>query len=138
CFAIIFNRKYYYRRGAVIKRSLRPKEFRTGYRGLHVPRLNKQSLINKAESLRYIRCYTNIPVLTVYYDFKDNNAYYLIAEYVKGVSISELLEDQKGIIRKELQGYLATLKTLKSNRLSGLSGLVIPPYRVIRRTEIDH
>src|SRR3954465_3244944 len=55
CFAVTYERKYYHRGGAFIKKSLRPKEFRTGYRGLHVPRLNKESLMNEAESLRYIR-----------------------------------------------------------------------------------
>lgn len=138
CFAVTFERKYYHRGGAFIKRTLRPREFRTGHRGLYIPRFRKESVINKAELLRYIRHHTNILVPTIYCDFEDEDAYYLVTEYVEGVSMSRLIEDQKAIIREELQRYLATLQTLKSNRLSGPSGIVIPPYRVLRRTEIDH
>lgn len=94
--------------------------------------------MNEAESLRYIRRHTNIPVPTVYCDFTDDDAYYLTTEYIEGVSMSELSEDQQAIVREELQSHIATLKTLKSNRLGGPSGIVIPPHRVMRRTEIDH
>lgn len=69
---------------------------------------------------------------------EDDDAYYLVTEYVEGVSMSSLTEDQKAIVREELQGHLATLQTLKSNRLGGPSGIVIPPHRVLRRTEMDH
>ncbi len=61
CFATTFERKYYHRGGVFIKRNLRPREYRTGYRGLHVPRLGKERLINEAEALRYIRQNTDIP-----------------------------------------------------------------------------
>ncbi|KAB5536139.1 kinase-like domain-containing protein [Coniochaeta sp. 2T2.1] len=138
CFAVTFERKYYHRGEAFIKRTLRPREFRTGHRGLHIPRFRKESVMNEAESLRYIRHHTNIPVPTVYCDFEDEDAYYLVTEYVQGVSMSRLTEDQKAVVRKELQGHLATLQTLKSNRLGGPSGIVIPPYRVLRRTETDY
>ena len=138
CFATTFERKYYHRGGSFVKRCLRPKEFRSGYRGLHMPRLRKESLMNEAESLRYIRLHTNIPVPTVYCDFEDDDAYYLITEYIEGVSMSELSEDQKTSVREELQSYLATLKMLKSKRVGGPSGIVIPPHRVMRRTERDN
>ncbi|KAI0395401.1 kinase-like protein [Xylariaceae sp. FL0594] len=142
CFAITFERKYYRRGGSFIKRTLRPTEFRTGYRGLHVPRLRMESLMNEAESLRYIRQHTDIPVPRVYCDFEDDDAYYLVTEYVEGVGMSDLSsDDQKAVVRRELESHLATLKkTLTFNRLGGPSGIVIPPYRVLRRTEpeTDH
>lgn len=138
CFAMTFERKYYHRGECFIKRSLRPREFRTGYRGLHIPRLRKESLMNEAASLRYIRQHTNIPVPTVYCDFEDDDAYYLVTSYVEGVSMSSLPEHQKAVVQGELEIHLATLRTLKSNRLGGPSGIVIPPYRVLRRTEKDH
>lgn len=137
CFAVTFERKYYHRGGAFIKRSLKPKEFRVGFRGLYVPRLRKQRLENEAESLRYIRRHTDIPVPTVYCDFEDDDAYYLVTEYVEGVAMSELQEDQKVTVRKELEGHLEKLKALKSNQLGGPSGIVIPPYRVFQHTECD-
>lgn len=138
CFAITFERKYYHRGGTFIKRCLRPAEFQTGFRGLHDPRLRKESLINEADSLRYILSHTDIPVPKVYCDFEDDDAYYLIMEYVDGVSMSGLEEDQKSIVREELQIHLAKLKTLKSHRMGGPSGIVIPPHRVLRRTSLDN
>ncbi|KAM4060353.1 hypothetical protein HRG_014242 [Hirsutella rhossiliensis] len=74
CIATTFERKYYQRGRVFIKRSLRPNEFRTGYRGLHIPRLGKE-----------------LP--TVYCHFEDDGAYYLITEYIEGVSMSELEEE---------------------------------------------
>ncbi|KJZ72793.1 hypothetical protein HIM_07737 [Hirsutella minnesotensis 3608] len=138
CIATTFERKYYQRGRAFVKRSLRPNEFRTGYRGLHVPRLGKERLINEAESLQFIQQHTDIPVPTVYCHFEDDGAYYLITEYIEGVSMSELPEEQKAIVREELESQRAKLKTLKSCRLGGPSGIVIPPYRVLQRTETDH
>lgn len=137
CVAMTLERKYYCRGNAFIKRSLRTSEYRTGHRGLHVPRLAKETLMNEAETLRYIRRHTNIPVPTIYCDFEDDGAYYLISEYVRGVSMSNLIEDQKAVVREELQGHLATLRTLVSNRMGGPSGIVIPPYRVLRRTKVN-
>ncbi|KAF4462084.1 kinase-like domain [Fusarium albosuccineum] len=116
CIATTFERKYYHRDSVFIKRSLRPNEFRTGYRGLH---------------------HTDIPVPTVYCHFEDDGAYYLITEYIEGVSMSELPEEQKAVVREELESQRAKLKTLKSCRLGGPSGLVIPPYRVLQRTKTD-
>ncbi|KAG9254526.1 kinase-like domain-containing protein [Emericellopsis atlantica] len=136
--ATTFERKYYHREQVFIKRSLRPNEYRTGFRGLHVPRLGKERLINEATSLRFIRQHTNIPVPTVYCHFEDDGAYDLITEYIEGVSMSELLEEQKALVREELENHLATLKTLKACRLGGPSGIVIPPYRVLQHTEMDH
>ncbi|KAK4150136.1 kinase-like domain-containing protein [Chaetomidium leptoderma] len=137
CFAVTCERKYYHRGGSFVKRNLRPKEYRTGARGLVVPRLAKERLRNEAESLRYIRQHTDIPVPAVYSDFEDDDAYYLVTEYVEGVNMADLSDEQKVVVRQELEGYLAKLKTLRSNRIGGPSGIVIPPYRVMRQTKRD-
>lgn len=138
CFATTFERKYYHRGNVLIKRSLRPSEFRTGYRGLHVPRLGKERIKNEAESLRFVRQHTDIPVPTVYCDFENDQAYYLITEYIDGVGMSELSEEQKTIVCKELESQIAKLQNLRSCCLGGSSGIVIPPYRVLRQTETDY
>lgn len=138
CFAVTFERKYYHRGNAFIKRSLRPREFRSGYRGLHVPRLRNESLQNEAACLEYIRATTNVPVPQVYCDFEDDGAYYLITEYIDGVAMSDLSVEDKATVRQELEQHIATLQTLRSNRLGGPSGIIIPPYRVMQRTETDH
>jgi tRNA A-37 threonylcarbamoyl transferase component Bud32 len=109
CFAVTYERKYYRRGNAFIKRSLRMAEFRIGYRGIYIPRLAKERPENEAELLKFIRRVTSIPVPNVLSDFEDDGAYYIITEYVEGVAMSELCEEQKGAVCGELEGYLAAL-----------------------------
>lgn len=135
--AVTFERKYYQRGQIFTKRSLRPRKYRTGYRELHIPRVGKERLMNEAMSLRYIREMTNIPVPTVYCDFEDDQAYYLMIEYVDGVGMSELRDWQKTTVLEELHQHLTTLKNLRSKHIGGPSGIVVPPYRVTRSTEND-
>jgi len=137
CFGITFERKYYERSGTFIKRCLRPKEFRTGYHGLYVPRLRNERLKNEAASLRYVKEHTDIPVPVVYCDFEDDEAYYLITEYIPGINMADLEDEQKETVKAEVQRHLRTLRTLKSSRLGGPNGIVIPPYRVHDLTKQD-
>jgi aminoglycoside phosphotransferase (APT) family kinase protein len=137
CFAATFERKYYHCQGVFIKRSLRPREFRTGHAGLHVPRLGNETLKNEAACMRYIHEHTKIPVPQLYCDFEDDEAHYLVMEYVEGESMSSLREDQKLVVQEELQKHLAVLRTLRSTRMGGPTGIVIPPYRVERQTASD-
>lgn len=120
CFGIIFERKYYRRGNAFIKRNLRPREYRTGYKGLHIPRMGKERLKNEASCLEYIRQHTDIPVPQVYCHFEDDDAYYLITEYIEGVGMSALLEDQKSKVQKELVAHVDKLKSLTARSLGGL------------------
>lgn len=129
CIATTFERKYYHCGSVFIKRSLRPNEFRIGYRGLNVPLLGKERLKNEAESLQFIQQHTDIPVPRVYCHFEDDQAYYLITEYIQSVSMSELPEGQKAAVREELESQRAKLEldVLPSwwtigNRHSSISG----------------
>ncbi|KAK8150071.1 hypothetical protein G3M48_004275 [Beauveria asiatica] len=137
CIATTFERKYYHRGPVFIKRSLRPREYQTGYRGIHIPPLGKQRLINEAESLQFIRQHTDIPVPTVYCHFLDDDAYYIITEFVDGISMADLSDERKSIVGNELERHTAKLKTLRSSRLGGPSGIVVPPYRVLKLAESD-
>lgn len=93
--------------------------------------------MNEAESLRFIHQHTAIPVPKLYYGFLDDDAYYIVTEYVDGVSMADLSDEQKLIVCKELEHHQATLKTLRSSRLGGPSGIVIPPYRVLKLAETE-
>ncbi len=73
----------------------------------------------------------------VYCDFEDDQAYYVATEYVDGVNMSSLSEEQRAIVHKELSTHLTKLTTLRSSRIGGPSGIVVPPYRVMRQTETD-
>ncbi len=137
CLATSSDRKYYRRGNAFIKRCLRPREFLAGPQGIHIPRLRKESLKNEADTLRFISRHTGIPVPLLFCDFEDDDAYYLITQYIEGVSMADLPDHQKDVVVAELEGHLAQLKTLKSTRMGGPTGIVIPPYRVLCETERD-
>ena len=87
--------------------------------------------------MRYIRQHTDIPVPAVYCDFEDDEAYYLITEYIQGVAMADLEEAQKATVRAELQHHLNTLKALVSTRVGGPTGITIPPYRAMQLTNKD-
>ncbi|KAK6832108.1 hypothetical protein RU639_002550 [Aspergillus parasiticus] len=88
CIALTFERGYYRHDNLFIKRILRPSEFRTGYKGLHIPRLGKERLENEVEVLQFIRRVRNIPVPQLYGAFEIDGSYLLIMEYVEGISMS--------------------------------------------------
>ncbi|KAH8590023.1 kinase-like domain-containing protein [Bisporella sp. PMI_857] len=135
CFGSSFERKYYKKAGIFVRRSLRESEYRTGINGLYVPKLPKERLRNEAESLIFVRESTNVPVPQLYHHFEHDGAYYIAMEYVKGVCMSKLSEDQKRLVGKEIEIHLSTMHNLKSNKIGGPSGIIIPPCRVIRKIE---
>lgn len=97
------ERAYYAPDGIIIKRILRPSEWETTLSGtLHIPRLGKERLPNEAESLRFIRQNTNIPVPTLYGAFEVDGSYFLLMEYIDGIDMTMLSEDQKEIVCAEL------------------------------------
>jgi len=92
--------------------------------------------------MRYIRRVTNIPVPTLYGAFEVDDAFMLITEYIDGVAMSKLSEDQKEIVLLEVQQHLTSLRGIKSDTLggpseTGHSGIVIPPHRVMWIAEDD-
>ncbi|KAJ6086101.1 hypothetical protein N7486_010382 [Penicillium sp. IBT 16267x] len=86
-------------------------------------------------ALRFIRRSSNIPVPTLYGAFEVDDSFILIIEHVDGVSMSDLSEDQKSVVRTEVEQHLATLRGIKSNTIGGPSGIVLPPYRVMRLSD---
>lgn len=69
------ERKYCEHGQYIIKRSLRPFEYLTGYKGVHVPPLGTERLKNEAASLQFIRENTDIPVPAVCAHFPEDGAY---------------------------------------------------------------
>lgn len=137
CIALTFERGYYRHDGFFIKRSLRPSEFRTGYKGLHIPRLGKERLQNEAETLQFIRRVSDIPVPQLYGAFEIDDSYLLFMEYIDGISMSQLSKEQKEVVSTELEQYLDILHGIISKTIGGPSGIVIPPYRVMRQSGND-
>ncbi|KAJ5097644.1 hypothetical protein N7456_008365 [Penicillium angulare] len=126
--------RQYYRRGRLfIKRSLRPSEYMTTHKGtIYTPRLGKERLQNEGKCLQFIRETTNIPVPKVYASFDVDDSHFLITDYIEGVGMNELSEDHKRLVWPEVDQHLATLHSLKSNKIGGPSSeIVIPPHRVM-------
>jgi hypothetical protein len=78
--------------------------------------------------MAFITEHTNIPIPKLYYCFEDNEAVYLIIEYIKGVGINELEEEKRKFVEKELEVYLEVLKEMKSKFWGGPSGIVYCLY----------
>lgn len=51
--------------------------------------------------------------------------------------MSQLSEDENKIVHAEIDQHLATLHALKSDTIGGPSGIIIPPYRVMRYAGTD-
>ncbi|KAI9886841.1 MAG: hypothetical protein M1823_001340 [Watsoniomyces obsoletus] len=139
CFGITAERKYYRVGKTFIKRSLRSREWQfSPWKGrVHVPRLGRERLINEAASMVYIRDHTQIPVPTLHCSFEDDGAIYLIMEYIEGVGMNELTPPEQEVVKKEVESHLQTLRGLHSRVAGGPGGLIIPPYRVTRKTTQD-
>ncbi|KAH6635196.1 phosphotransferase enzyme family-domain-containing protein [Chaetomium sp. MPI-SDFR-AT-0129] len=132
CIATTKERKYYRAPAVFLKRSLRPDEYQTGADGvtIHVPRLARERLMNEAAALDFVRRNTDLPVPRVWAYFESDGAYCLMTEAMPGVELSCLWEDQKPTVLAELAKHVTTLKTLRSDRLGGPTGLVVPPVRL--------
>ena len=139
CFAVTAERKYYNIGKSFIKRSLRPREWQVSqFLGtIHVPRQNNERLLNEAAAMQFVSEHTRIPVPVLHCAFTDDNAVYLVMEYVEGVNMADLTEDEKHVVKQELAKHLESLHNLRSCTLGGVSGLTIPPFRVLDKTFRD-
>lgn len=127
------ERAYYRSGNFFIKRTLRPSEYMISQRGTtFIPPLGVQRLKNEAATLAYIRRETNIPVPTLSGVIEMEDSFIMITEYMEGVNMAELKEEQKLVARAEIQQYQAILRELTSDVLGGPSGLLVPPYRVMK------
>lgn len=91
---------------------------------LHIPRQGRERALNEAAAMEYVATMTNIPIPKLHCSFEDDQAVYLIMEYVDGVGMDELNENQQGVVRQELEQHMTTLHNMRSNKIGGPSGLV--------------
>lgn len=126
CVGLTTERKYFRVGKTWIKRSLRPSEWQINpFTGtLVVPRFGMERILNKAAAMQFIAEKTDIPVPKLYGCFEDDGAAYLVMEYVEGVPMNELNAAERKIVETELEGYLETLRTFKSDSWGGPSGIV--------------
>ena len=126
CVGITTERKYSKCANTWIKRSLRPSEWQIDpFAGtLVVPRFEMERIFNEAAAMKFIAEKTNIPVPKLYGCFGDDGAAYLVMEYIEGVTMNGLDENERKIVETKLEGYIETLRSLNSAVRGGPSGLV--------------
>lgn len=133
CWAVLADKKYYHVGTSCIKRTLRSHEWQSTADGtLVVPSTTyPQRWKTDAAILAYLREKTDIPLPRLQSTFEDDGAFYHCTEYVDGVSMSELTEEDKQVVKKEIMQHMATLHALRSD-LPGVPGesLLCPPQRV--------
>lgn len=126
CVGITTERKYFEVGQSFIKRSLRPSEWQInpGNGTIVVPRFGMERIFNEAAALEFIAKNTNIPVPKVYSCFEDDEAAYLVTEFVEGVTMNKLEPEKRKIVEKEVEGYVDTMRALKSSLWGGPSQIV--------------
>ncbi|KAI9842965.1 MAG: hypothetical protein M1837_006702 [Sclerophora amabilis] len=138
CIGVTFERKYYHADKSFVKRTLRPREWQLNYEGkVHVPRQGQERAWNEAAALKLVAEKSTIPVPSLYCCFEDDEAVYLVTEYVEGVGMDELTDSQKEVVKKELEVHVQTMHALRACQVGGPSGLVVPPYRVTLKSSND-
>jgi aminoglycoside phosphotransferase (APT) family kinase protein len=126
CVGITTERKYFKVGQSWVKRSLRPSEWQINqYNGtLVVPRFGMDRIFNEASAIEFIAKATNIPVPRVYSCFEDDEAAYLVMEYVEGITMNKLDVEKRKIVEKEVESHLETMSKLRSSVWGGPSRIV--------------
>jgi aminoglycoside phosphotransferase (APT) family kinase protein len=126
CVAITTERKYFKVGQSWVKRSLRPSEWQINPMSgtILVPRFGMERIFNEAAAMEFIAKNTNIPVPKLYSCFEDDEAAYLVMEYVEGITLNHLDIEKRKVIEKEVETYLETMRELKSSVWGGPSGIV--------------
>lgn len=126
CITVTTERKFYKDGQTWVKRSLRPDEWQVNpYSGSFVvPRMGKERVLNEAASIRFIAAKTDIPVPKLHCCFEDNDAVYLVMEYIDGVGMNELPDEKRKVVEAEVAVHLQTLRNLRHHNWGGPSGLV--------------
>ena len=139
CIGVTAERKYYHIGNTFVKRSLRTTEWQLNpVRGIvHVPWQGHERISNEAAVMQFIANNTNIPIPKLHCSFEDDGAVYIIMEYVEGVTMDQLTNEQRKVVEQELDTHIETLHNLHSPTIGGPSGLVVPPYRVALQSPRD-
>ncbi|KAL7922692.1 kinase-like protein [Trichoderma austrokoningii] len=133
CFNITPDKKYFHVGNTFVKRSLRPSEWQKHHCYLHVPLFGMELVLNEGACLSFL-AETGIPLPKLLACFEDDGAAYLVTEYVEGVGMNELDAKSQAVVAEELQRHVLTLKRLTSDTWSGPDKMVLPPYRIMQKS----
>ena len=85
--------------GRVLKRSLKPDEYYICENGEpFIPDLIVEGLQNEAACMEFVRRHTDIPVPKLLKTYEEDGAYCLWMEYIDGVEMSDLKDEEKSQI----------------------------------------
>lgn len=131
CTGVTIDKKYFEAGSSFVKRTLRRHEWITNTIGWTPPACLPQRWKTDAAILAYLREKTDIPLPRFQHTFEDDGAFYFSTELVSGVNMSDITEEQKLVVTKELLGHVATLRSLRSDT-PGVPGqiLLCPPNRI--------
>jgi aminoglycoside phosphotransferase len=96
--------------GRVLKRSLRQDEYSiTGNGEAIVPLLVIERLKNETECIRFIKEHIDIPVPKVLDTYEEHGSYHLWMEFIDGVEMSELTDEEQSKIFPQSKYNLPSL-----------------------------
>ena len=96
--------------GRVLKRSLRQDEYPiTGNGEAIVPLLVVERLKNETECMRFIKENTDIPVPKILDAYEEHGSYHLWMEFIDGVEMSELTDEEQSEIFPQSKCKLPSL-----------------------------
>jgi aminoglycoside phosphotransferase (APT) family kinase protein len=114
-----------------IKRNLTPSEYAINRVTGDVPYLCVERMKKEVAAIRYVQSLNiGIPTPNIRCAFEDHGRYYIITDLVPGVALSQLPDDKKALVIKELEGYVAQMHAIKSNVMGGFMGDAIVPFRL--------
>lgn len=123
CIGITPERKYFRIGSTWIKRTLRPCEWQKQNGYMLVPLFNRERVLNEGACLLFL-AETGIPLPKLLGCFEDDDAAYLVTEYVDGVGMNELDAESQAVVAEELQRHVLTLKKLTSDTWGGPDKMV--------------
>lgn len=132
CFGVLADKKYFHVGDVFIKRTLRRHEWQSVQDILMVPPASHpQRWKNDAAIVRYLREKTDIPLPRLLGTWEDDGAFHFCTEWVEGVSMAELSDEDQEVVKKEVEQHVATLRSLRSDT-PGVPGddLMFPPTRL--------
>ncbi|KAK4686802.1 hypothetical protein P7C73_g3323, partial [Tremellales sp. Uapishka_1] len=94
---------------------------------------SKESLENEALAMAYVKQHTTIPVPEVVAAYEDRGCFYLLQEFIEDAVQARVFFDNSTafeIIRNQLEGYVAQLKTLTSPTLRSFTKLTQFPFHI--------
>lgn len=107
-------KKYYEVGNSFIECTLRQHEWVTTATNRTPSASLPQRWKTDAAILVYLREKTIIPLPRLQHTLEGDGAFYFSTELVPGVSMAQLIEEQKQVVTEELLEHVATLKSLRS------------------------